>query len=505
MFKKLIYFFIIFIITISCENKYSSQNKKTAAAKDTFEPDTENYKVDPKFKLLNKKYNLSKPIRTRFFLKSRWTLKEESPGLFEDVYFKIYKRKGLNLKFQDQDTYLKYNKFKIRCKKKICKILRGKRTRVKFKIEDPNTITVLYSSKFTSYNKRGKKYKKNKVIIPLKTFVRTADSLQLLKTIRGKVSAKSIQHNSHGLFFAQNMMYRHTITVYDRKYKLLKTIKDKIDLSKFGYSDYSFSKGAPVEAAFSHDGKYVWITQYRMTGKGYERKRYGTDICSPKDNYDRSFVFIVNTETLTIDDIVKVGSVPKAITISRDNKWAYVSNWCSYDLSVIDVEKKEEVRRIYLGAHPRDSVEDTSSNHLFVSMMGARRIAVIDLDSYKISWIKNTGGGPRHISIDPNHRFIYVSVKWSSYLLKIDLKRKKIIKRVRKRVHGPASMEITPDGKYLYVVNYYGNFLSKVRTSDMRVIKTVKTKYHPIGLTYDALTGRVWISCYSGYIMVYQG
>jgi hypothetical protein len=48
--------------------------------------------------------------------------------------------------------------------------------------------------------------------------------MKLKKTIYGKISPKSVVHSGTGLFFAQNMMYSHTITVYDRKYNLVKTI-----------------------------------------------------------------------------------------------------------------------------------------------------------------------------------------------------------------------------------------------------------------------------------------
>ena len=34
--------------------------------------------------------------------------------------------------------------------------------------------------------------------------------------------------------FAQNMMYRHTVTVYDRNGDLVKTIPDTVDLTAFG-------------------------------------------------------------------------------------------------------------------------------------------------------------------------------------------------------------------------------------------------------------------------------
>jgi hypothetical protein len=30
------------------------------------------------------------------------------------------------------------------------------------------------------------------------------------------------------------------------------------------------------------------------------------------------------------------------------------------------------------------------------------------------------------------------------------------------------------------------------------------TGHHPIGITYDPLTGRVWVACYSGEIEIFD-
>ena len=46
--------------------------------------------------------------------------------------------------------------------------------------------------------------------------------------------------------------------------------------------------------------------------------------------------------------------------------------------------------------------------------------------------------------------------------------------------------------------------MSKLRASDMSVLQTVDAGYHPIGITYDGATRRVWVACYTGSIRVYN-
>ncbi len=81
--------------------------------------------------------------------------------------------------------------------------------------------------------------------------------LRLVSTVTGAISPKSVDATGTGLVFAQNMMYRHTMTVYDRDGRLVKTIPDGVDLTSLGYPGHpGVSQGAPVEGAVSPDHRF---------------------------------------------------------------------------------------------------------------------------------------------------------------------------------------------------------------------------------------------------------
>ncbi|MGB7439950.1 MAG: peptidoglycan-binding protein [Coleofasciculaceae cyanobacterium] len=326
--------------------------------------------------------------------------------------------------------------------------------------------------------------------------------MKLKTTITGKISPKSIVYSGTGLFFAQNMMYSHTITVYDREYTLVKTIPDVVDLSKFGYSKYEGKhKGAPVEAGFSHGGKYAWVSNYQMYGSGFNKP--GSDKCSPEQKTDESFLYRINTESLEVEEVIQVGSVPKFLAASPDNRLVLVTNWCTWDLSVVDTEKNLELKRIKLGRYPRGVAIDSASQKAYVAVMGSYDIAVVDLNDYSVDWLKNVGRSPRHLSIDPSNRYLYATLNGEGKVAKIDLSTGQVLNKVVTG-NAPRSMVISDDGQVLYVVNYNSNTVSKVRTSDMKVLQTVSTNANPIGITYDPVSREVWVACYSGSIMVFQ-
>jgi len=326
--------------------------------------------------------------------------------------------------------------------------------------------------------------------------------LELTKVITGEISPKSVVASGTGLFFAQNMMYRHTVTVYNRRGTLVNTIPDAVDLSEFGFEEYQGEhRGAPVEAAFSADGRYAYVSNYSMYGPGFGRQ--GSDSCSPASGHDDSFVYRIDTSTLEIDKAIEVGSVPKFVAVTPDDRFVLVSNWCSYSLSVISVAKAEEVRQVELGPYPRGIAVSPDAKTAYVAVMGTTNIARVDLEDFDVDWIKGVGAGPRHLTIDARGRYLYATLNRDGTVAKIDLRKTEVVARVATG-SAPRSMAIADDGRSLYVVNYHSNTVSKVRTTDMQVIQTVETNHHPIGITYDAETGEVWVACYAGSIMVFK-
>ncbi len=330
------------------------------------------------------------------------------------------------------------------------------------------------------------------------------EKLQLLETITGRISPKSVVSNGSGVFFAQNMMYRHTITVYDRTYKLLKTISDAVRLSDYGFNQYTgIYKGAPVECAFSHGGKYAWVSNYEMTGgTSKDFAHPGCDACLSKTKYDNSFVYKINTTTYEIEQVVQVGAVPKYVAVTPDNSRVLVTNWSSGDLSVIDTKLNKEIKRVDLGRFPRGIVVDKYGEFAYVAIMGDTKIAKLNLEDYSIQWLEHIGRNPRHLCLSPDNQFLYVSLNGEGKIAKIKLSDMSLTKTSTGRL--PRSMEISADGRFLYVVNYGSNELAKVETEDMTVVTKAKTKSKPIGVTVDDAKNNVWTACYSGKIMVFH-
>ncbi len=341
------------------------------------------------------------------------------------------------------------------------------------------------------------------IATPAQSEVVSADTkMSLVKTITGNISPKSVRSSGSGLVSAHNMMYRHSVTIYDANtFELVSTVPDSVQLSKYGYSKYSsIYKGSPVEGAYSPDGKYLYVTNYAMYGKGFNRE--GHDTCSPASGYDTSFLYRVNLANYEIDNVYPVGSVPKVVEVTPDNKFVLVSNWCSYDLTVISIASQKVVKTIKIGRYPRGIAVSNDSKFAYVAEMGGSRIHVINLEDFSITYIP-IGSNPRAIVLSPDNSMMYVTMNLSGKVASWDLINNKAGKSV-KTGKAARSLAISSDGTALFVVNFVSNTISKVRTSDMKVFQSIKACNEPIGITYDSPTSRTWVACYGGAIKIYD-
>jgi YVTN family beta-propeller protein len=326
----------------------------------------------------------------------------------------------------------------------------------------------------------------------------------LLQTIGGHISPKSVAASDNGLVFAQNMMYTHTVTVYSSSGRLVKTIPDTVEMARFGIPGHpGITHGAPVEAAFTPDARHVYVSNYSMYGSGFGPE--GNDACTPARaeaaGDTDSYVYRINTPTLAIDQVIKVGLVPKFLTVTPNGRYLLVANWCSFDLSVVDIASGKEIARLPMGPYPRGLAVSPDSKTAYVAIMGGDDVVKVNLTALKTEGSFTVGANPRHIVMSPDGRYLYASLNSPGDVVKVDLATDRVVATAHTGDED-RSLAIAADGRSLYVVGYQSNAITKLRTSDLQVLQNVGTGVHPIGIAYDATTGNVWVAVYSGQILV---
>ncbi len=328
--------------------------------------------------------------------------------------------------------------------------------------------------------------------------------MEHVQRITGEIRPKSVVADGHGTVIANNMIYKHTLTVYDAgAMGLVKTVPDTVNLAEFGYPEERAGKtqGAPVEAAFSADGKYAYVTQYGLTGPGSGAP--STDKCKGGDEIGRSAIFRLNMSKHVWDQVIEVGRVPKFISISPDGSTAIVSNWCDSSVSVVDLAKGKEIKQIPVDEAPRGSVILADNRTAYVTAMYANELYRLDLVEGTSKLVMKTGKKPRHLVLSPDGKRMYLTESGSDRLRVLDPTTGEVIEETRTG-REPRSMSISADGTALYVVNYYANSMSKFDAHTLKELQRVKVGVHPVGVAYEPVHKRVWVANYNGSIDVFN-
>lgn len=326
--------------------------------------------------------------------------------------------------------------------------------------------------------------------------------LQPLETVENAdLQPKSVVSNQHGLMIANNMMYRHNVMLFDvQTREPVLTLPDTVDPAEFGIEGFDGEiSGAPVEAVWTQDGKYAYVSQYQVTDHGATAE----DNCSNGQAITPAFVYRYSAEAQDWDQVIQVGRVPKYVKLTPDESRLLVSNWCDKSISVVDTATAKETERIALNSMPRGIVVMPDNKTAFVTAMYADEVYRVDLQTGESEVFLRTGDRPRHLVLSPDAESLYLVVTGADQLLKLDPQTGEIQDQATTGDE-PRTMTISADGTALYVVNYFAGSVSKFDAQTLEELDRQPTGYHPIGVTFDAPSGEVWVANYGGSISIYD-
>jgi len=324
--------------------------------------------------------------------------------------------------------------------------------------------------------------------------------IKSVRTLMGDMMPKSITHDGQGRFYVANGGDTHTITVFNRDFQRTRTISDRVRLSQFGFSQFTGApQGEPIDTAIAAQGG-VWFSNQQVQKAG--EKPIPINDCRPEQKQPNGFLYHLRRGS-RVDGVVQVGTAPRAIATTPDGRYVLASNWCSWDVSIVNAQTRKEVRRVQVGPYPADIAIDPKSQTAYVAISGTTRIAAIKLETFEVRWLENVGRSPLYLALSPDAQFLFATLKGENKLAKIKLAQPTEITYVDTE-KTPQGVTLTPDGAFAYVANSGANSISKVRTGDMQVIERVPVKPFPIDLAYDPTTQRLWVACASGHVVVLQ-
>ncbi|MBL7740105.1 MAG: YncE family protein [Chitinophagaceae bacterium] len=282
----------------------------------------------------------------------------------------------------------------------------------------------------------------------------------------------------------------------------------------------------PVEACFSHDDKILWVSLHNaegivpiwvdsikanmstpatdMQGGHGTKKQISKRIRviypgqSQKDSFDVPLII--------------TGKTPKIISRTADSKYLLVSNWHSYDVSILEMNENEYpyakvISTVPVSSIPRGIAVDDKAHRSFVAIMGGASITVIN----NTAWMKETDisveSNPRHIVLDTSGH-LFVSYNKLAKIACIDAETGKTLFTAPTHAQ-PRTIILSKNHKFLFVTCYNSDYVDvfKITDNGFKQVASLPCKGHPVGVDVfeDNDTLEAWVCSYSnGSISVFS-
>lgn len=262
--------------------------------------------------------------------------------------------------------------------------------------------------------------------------------------------------------------------------------------------------GKPVEMAFSHQGKYLWLPYYR---RSTDPRAAGP-----------SAVAIIDTESLKIVRVIPSGPLPKFVATSHDSRVAVIVHWGDNSLIKMDISSKNpadwkavqhwsvgprlDVRSVrgdrdkVCGFCLRGAVFTRDNQTLLVARMGGGGIAGFDVSTGRyLGTLSNVPATPRHLVISKDGSTLWVSSNVSGTLSRLDVFA--VVSALRsaegKTVAGPKpdvlavgsgarTVEVSPDERFAFVATNASRAIAVVDLAQWKKVGSAPASPFPVGL-----------------------
>ena len=132
-------------------------------------------------------------------------------------------------------------------------------------------------------------------------------------------------------------------------------------------------------------------------------------------------MYRVSLKTLAIDSVAQVGMVPKYVAVTPDDKYVLVSNWCSYDLSILDYNTLHEVQAASTSARTHAASRSTRRRRRVRRGHGlVRRRAHRSHERSRSSYFRGVGNSPRHLVLSPDGTRLFVTLNGDNRVVAVD-------------------------------------------------------------------------------------
>jgi DNA-binding beta-propeller fold protein YncE len=272
----------------------------------------------------------------------------------------------------------------------------------------------------------------------------------------------------------------------------------------------------PVEACLSHGDSILWVSLHNAEGIvpiRIDSLRANRPTAGDKPSKKITVVYPGSTHKDSFYvPLITTGKTPKIIARTIDSRYLLVSNWHSYNVSVLEMNKElypfaKVIDTIPVSSIPRGIVVDDKNNKSFVAIMGGASIAVINNLEWKKQQDISVASNPRHLVMDTSGH-LFVSYNKLAKIACINAATGQTLFTASTHAQ-PRTIFLSKNHKFLFVTCYSSDFVDvfKINDNNFEKVISLPCKGHPVGVDIfenESLL-EAWVCSYSnGSISVFS-
>ncbi|MBC8043403.1 MAG: beta-propeller fold lactonase family protein [Rhizobacter sp.] len=257
----------------------------------------------------------------------------------------------------------------------------------------------------------------------------------------------------------------------------------------------------PVEAAFTANGKYLWVSLHNggnmviidtewKTDWQAQAMKPGSTMPAPTLKVKYYEGESDSAQVVMLKEI-KVGKTPKVIAATPNDSIVYVANWHSHSMSVVDTKTFEVLKEVKVNSIPRGIAFTPDGNTAYIAIMGLDSLCKMDARTHTVLKSIKVGRTPRHVVCTRDGKTLFVSLNSPGDLVKFDV----ATETVSQTVHvgsNPRTLTLSPDERYVYVVQYKDNQMAVLDAATLKTVGYQPTGQSPVGVAVTPDGREVW-------------
>jgi gliding motility-associated-like protein len=214
-------------------------------------------------------------------------------------------------------------------------------------------------------------------------------------------------------------------------------------------------------------------------------------------NFTSNNVSVVDVITNKLVKVIPVGLAPLGVAVNRAMGAVYITNRDDNTVSVISMLSNKVVATIPVGNFPTGVTVNNDGSLVYVANLKLNTVSVIDATTNTVintigNQYDNTFNMPQNICFSKDGTWMYVTNEGFNDVSVINTTTNKKLTAVSVGV-SPGPIILSPDGKYLYIANTHDSIISVINTVD-NTTSFLPIYYYPYNIALSADGKRLYVT-----------